>query len=368
MRLLLFNLATDADDALLGFTTAWIRALAERVEFIHVITMRAGRLELPGNVRVDSVGKEKGYSEPRRGLEFYRLLFGALREQRIDACFSHMIPIFTVLAGPILKVKSIPLVTWYAHRQVTATLKVAHHLSERIVSSDKVSYPYRQDKLSVVGQGIDNELFSPGSEPLDNPPLLLSVGRLSPIKNLLTLVEALRLLRQRGHKLRCAFVGTSPNQHELYAQQVRHKVRALNLQDSVQFVGAVPNHELPHWYRRCFAHVNCSPADHSLDKAVLEAMACGRPSLSSSLGFKETMGKWADTLLFEHANSEDLALKIEGLLRLDNAKRQSIGMSLRESSLKHHDLGQLSNRVIAVLSSLIEPARVTPFGAELGPG
>ena len=97
MRLLLFNLATDADDPILGFATRWIGALAERVEFIHVITMRVGRLDVPANVRVYSVGKEKGYSEPRRVIEFYRLLFRILREDRIDACFSHMIPIFTVL-------------------------------------------------------------------------------------------------------------------------------------------------------------------------------------------------------------------------------------------------------------------------------
>ena len=62
IRLLWFNLATDADDPILGFTTSWIRAVAERIEFLHVITMRAGRVDVPGNVRVYSVGKEKNYS------------------------------------------------------------------------------------------------------------------------------------------------------------------------------------------------------------------------------------------------------------------------------------------------------------------
>src|SRR5438270_12504303 len=123
MRLLLFNLATDADDPILGFTTRWICALAEQVEFVRVITMRAGRLEVPGNVRVYSVGKEKGYSEPRRVVEFYRILARILRQHNIDVCFSHMIPLFTVLGGPILKAKRIPIVTWYAHPKVTRILK-----------------------------------------------------------------------------------------------------------------------------------------------------------------------------------------------------------------------------------------------------
>src|SRR6476619_23535 len=115
MRLLLFNLVTDADDPILGFTTRWICALAKRVEFMHVITMRAGRLELPGNVKIYSVGKENAYSEARRAVQFYRHLLSILREDHIDVCFCHMISIFAVMAAPVLKAKGIPIVTWSAH-------------------------------------------------------------------------------------------------------------------------------------------------------------------------------------------------------------------------------------------------------------
>src|SRR5881628_1896058 len=99
-RLLLFNLATDVAHPILGFTTQWIRELAARVESIDVITMLAGEVAVPGNVRIHSVGKERGYSEARRTFEFYRLLFRILRTGRIDGCFSHMIHLFSVLGGP----------------------------------------------------------------------------------------------------------------------------------------------------------------------------------------------------------------------------------------------------------------------------
>jgi glycosyltransferase involved in cell wall biosynthesis len=367
MRILLFNLATDADDPLLGFTTRWISALAARVEFIHVITMRMGRLNVPDNVRVYSVGKEKGFSELRRLMEFYRLLFRILREDRIDACFSHMITIFTILAAPGLRPKRIPIVTWYAHRQVTATLKLAHYVSDRMISSSEVSYPYDKSKLTVVGQGIDTELFSPNSTPPDNPPMLLSVGRISPIKDLGTLVEAVHLLRERGHTLRLALVGSSPNQHDDYTEQVRHKVQARHLEDSVQFVGPVANHQLTQWYQRAFAHVNCSPSDHSLDKAVLEAMACGKPSLSSILGFRRTMGQWADRLHFQQGNPADLAEKIEGLLHLTDVERQAMGIALRESVANVHDLEQLADRIVALLRALKDPAILAGKFGEVHP-
>ena len=123
VRLLLFNLVTDIDDPILGFTTRWISALAKGLEFIHVITMRAGRIVVPSNVAVYSVGKEKGFSEPRRVVEFYRYLMQTLRNDHVDVCFSHMMPIFSVLAAPLLRIKNIPIVTWYAHPSCTLTLK-----------------------------------------------------------------------------------------------------------------------------------------------------------------------------------------------------------------------------------------------------
>jgi len=69
-----------------------INALAARCEAVDVITMRAGRLAVAPNVRVYSVGKERGYGEPRRLVEFYRLLFRLLRTQRYDACFATCSP------------------------------------------------------------------------------------------------------------------------------------------------------------------------------------------------------------------------------------------------------------------------------------
>jgi glycosyltransferase involved in cell wall biosynthesis len=352
MRLLLFNLATDVDDPILGFTTRWIHALARRVEGIHVITMQTGRVEVPENVRVYSVGKEKGYSEPHRAALFYRHLLRIPREERIDVCFSHMMPVFTILAAPVLKRKGIPIITWYAHRQVTWILKLAHHLSDRMVSIDESSYRYRHDKFEPLGHGIDTSLLSPGNTHQDNPPLLLSVGRLSPIKDPITLIEAVHRLRQRGHAIRCILVGEAPVRDRAYAGRVRQRVRELGLEDAVQLVGAVSNDQVVHWYRRCFAHVNCSPADHALDKAGLEAMACARLSLSSTLGFQQTMGPWADCLLFQYGDASDLAEKLSMLLALPRRKVEQIGLDLCQRTLQMHDLQSLAEKLVKVFAQV----------------
>jgi len=351
MRLLLFNLATDSADPVLGFTTRWIQALAERVESIQVLTMRAGSLALPANVRISSVGKEKGYSEPRRVVEFYRHLVRILRTERIDACFSHMMPIFTVLAAPVLKACRIPLVTWYAHRRVTTILKLAHHWSDRMVSINTSSYPCDPRKLVPLGHGIDTGLFSPGEDGPEEPPFILSVGRLSPVKSQETLIEAIDIVRRRGYALRCALVGDAPEHDRAYAQQLRNAVVRRGLNDVVEFVGAVaPQAQVVQWYRRCFAHVNCGRG--AVDKAALEAMACGRASLSSNPGCRETMGRWMEQLSFQPGNALGLAEKLIAVLHLSPTEREELGGYLRARTIRMHNLERLTGKLLEVLSEV----------------
>lgn len=348
LRLLLFNLATDEDDPVLGFTSAWIRALAARCASVDVITMRAGRLDLPANVRVRSVGKEKGHSIPRRIGAFYRLLFRTLREERVDACFSHMMPAFSVLGGPVLRARRIPLVTWYAHPSLTRTLKLAHHLSDRMVASLPTAYPYLKDKLTVVGQGIDTTLFSPGGAE-DDPPLLLSVGRLAAVKDHPTLIDAAARLQAAGERFSLALVGgpVTPKDH-VHVRELRAQVDARGLGGRVDWVGPVPPAALTGWYRRCAAHVNLTRTG-SGDKSALEAMSCGRPSLVANDGFRDTLGPHADRLWFPHGDAAGLAQRLRDVLHLTVAERAQLGGDLRHRVVAGHALDRLAERLIDVL-------------------
>ena len=353
MRLLWFNLATDIDDPILGFATRWIEAMAKRVEFIHVITMRAGRYELPENVRVYSVGKEKGYSEARRVVEFYWYLFRILREDQIDACFSHMIPIFTVLAAPILKIRPIPIVTWFAHPSLTWTLKFAHHLSDRMVASLETAYPYKKDKLVVIGQAIDTDLFSPDGTLPEEPPMILCVGRLSPVKDHPTLLRATAILRRTLRKpFRVVILGGPLSESDrTYVRQLENMVEELGLKDFVEFVPLVPQQELPKLYRRCTVHVNLTPTG-SGDKVALEAMACGRPCLVANEGFREALGWDANQLLFRHGSADDLANRLETTLTMSFPEREAMGIYLREQVIQMHSLQRLIDKLLNLMDDI----------------
>jgi len=358
MRLLLFNLATDADDPLLGFTTRWIGALAERVEFIHVVTMRAGRLAIPGNVRVHSVGKEKGYSEARRVMEFYKIIGRILRQERIDVCFSHMMPLFTVMAGPILRLMGIPIITWYAHLNRSRILPVAHWLSTRMVASVESAYPYRRDKFTAVGQGIDTALFRPEAETKSETiPLILCVGRLSPVKDHPTLIKAARFLRQVWHKpFRVEIVGgPTSGRDETYVRSLRQQVKQLGLEEIVSLEPAVSMDKLPSWYRRSTVNVNMTPTG-SGDKVVWEALACGRICVVANEGFKPTLGKYADDLSYTYGEAEQLAARLNWTLSLSESARAVIGTELQREVEASHGLKGLANRLVEIFESTLAPS------------
>ncbi len=349
MQLLMFNLVTDADDPILGFATRWIWELARRVNFIYVITMRAGRMELPDNVRVYSVGKEKGYTEPRRVVEFYRHLFRILRHDRIDVCFSHMIPIFTVVGAPVLKAKGIPIVTWYAHPSLKRTLKLAHHFSNRIVTSLPAAYPYRHDKLTVIGQGIDTELFTPDGTGPSNPPMILCVGRLSPVKDHPTLLKAISLLREKWEKRFEVVILGSPatDKDESYIDSLKDLVRSRGLQEIVHFEKAVSMSQLPRWYRQSTVHVNLTPTGFG-DKVAWEAMACGRLCILANEGFRDTLSEYADQLLFRHGDFEGLAMRLRWVLNLSVQEREQLSFYLRRRVESLHSIQGLADRLVEI--------------------
>jgi glycosyltransferase involved in cell wall biosynthesis len=357
MNLLWFNLATDRDDSVLGFTSKWISAMAQRVQTIQVVTMRSGRLELPPNVRVFSVGLEKGYSEVRRGLEFYRILWGILHEGKVDACFSHMMPLFSAMAGPWLRVRGIPLVTWYAHPSVTPKLRVAHFFSDRMVASVPGAYPYKHDKLTVVGQGIDTALFSPnGIEPEE--PMVLCAGRLSPSKNHLTLLDAFSRVQTQWNKVVKLVILGSPagEAAEEYGRSLKDHARELGIAEAVVFHPGVPITELPEWYRRCTVHVNLTPVGFG-DKVAWEPMACGRPSIVSNTDFAEMLGIYADRLMFRLKDAEDLSDKILGILSLSKKQQKEIGLYLREQVIRFHSLERLSDVLLKMMTELRQGRR-----------
>ena len=350
LRLLLFNLATDAGDPMLGFTTLWINALAPYCEYIDVITMRAGRLEVAGNVRVYSVGKEKGYSEPRRAVEFYRILAGLLMRRRYDACFAHMQQIFALMAAPLLKARHIPITLWYTHKATPRSLVWAEKLVDTIVTASPESFRLPSQKVRVIGHGIDTERFVPVEITPSGFFTLVSVGRIAPVKRLETLIDTVhRLYFELGWgEVRLRIVGGGADEDATYAKRLRELVDILDVTNLVTFVGPVEYAAIAQEYQQADVMVNLS-ATGSIDKAVLEAMACGLPVITANEAFKGLLGPWRDMLLIPPESPGKLAVSLVKLKALSPDERRALGRRLRELVIEQHSLARLAPMLVAIL-------------------
>ncbi|MEA3407724.1 MAG: glycosyltransferase family 1 protein [Chloroflexota bacterium] len=144
-----------------------------------------------------------------------------------------------------------------------------------------------EEKITVIPDGVE-----PRMKPLHDPAaiealrqryhlpsdMLLFLGTLEPRKNIITLLEAYALLRQRTdirHGLVVAG-GRGWYYDEIYAMAKR-----LGLQEAVQFTGYVPDEELPLWYNAADLFVYPSLYE-GFGLPPLEAMACGTPVITSN--------------------------------------------------------------------------------------
>jgi glycosyltransferase involved in cell wall biosynthesis len=226
-----------------------------------------------------------------------------------------------------------------------------------MVTSVAPAYPWRHDKLAVVGQGIDTAVFSPDGPP-DSPPLVLCAGRLSPAKDHPTLLRAFRLLVDRTavSAVNLALVGgPAVRSDEAYRASLGAQVDQLGLRGRVRFVGSVIPSLLADWYRRCTVHVNLTPTGFG-DKVALEAMACGRPSLIANEGFRDTLGGDAAALMFRHGDADDLAAHLASVLQMPASDREALGSRLRANIVERHGFDRLMDR-------LVELARASAQGA-----
>jgi len=218
-----------------------------------------------------------------------------------------------------------------------------------MVTSLPTAYPYKSDKLAVIGQGIDTGLFAPdGTEP-ENPPIILCVGRLSPVKDHPTLFKAISLLREKWKKRFEVVILGSPasEKDESYVDSLKDLVLNRGLQEIVRFEEAVHMSELPRWYRQSTVHVNLTPTG-SGDKVAWEAMACGRPCIVANEGLRETLSEYADQLLFRHGDFEGLATRLRWVLNLSVQAREQLGLYLRGRVEPLYSIQGLADRLVKI--------------------
>ena len=344
-RLLVFNLRTDADDHILGFTSRWLNELAQYYDHIDVLTTHKGRLDLAENITVYSTGREDGLGRMAQLIRFYQILGSLTTKNSYDACFAHMQPMFAVLSAPVLTLRGIKVTTWYTHRQLNRMVQLAEKLSFRVVSAVKSSFPIDSLKLRPLGHGIDTDFFQPNHQVKSSPPRIVQVARLTDIKHQHILLEAIQDI-----DCEVVFVGDIPDGYDdAYKRQLQQQVQAEGLSDKVIFAGAQTPQQVLEWYCSATVAVNLSPQG-LFDKGALEGMACALPTIVSNPAFATITGEYQSLLHIPAPDdTQALTIALKKILTLSIEDRQQIGDYLREGIIAEHSLATLIPKLISVM-------------------
>lgn len=287
MRLLLVTQVIDRNDPSLGFFHDWIEELAKGCEHVEVICLREGSHQLPANVCVHSLGKERGERSSLTYAFRFLVLIWKLRDKH-DAVLVHMNPEYVVLGGVWWKLLRKRVGLWYVHKSVTFRLKIASLLADFIFTASPESFRLPSSKLRVMGHGINLEPFDHVQRMHDDTDLkILSIGRISRSKRILDILDVLDVLSGQGIEFSCMIVGAPvTSEDKAYEEQVCAAIQSRPYANRVTMAGPAPYEGIAQIYAGATALLHLSTTG-SLDKVVLEAMACGTPVVSTSEAFAE---------------------------------------------------------------------------------
>lgn len=211
-------------------------------------------------------------------------------------------------------------------------------------------------KLELIMNGVDTVRYAPHlaaaqapwTGAAEKPFVIGTVGRLQDVKDQATLIEAFALLCARldaaRGKLRLAIIGDGPLREKL-----AQKAQDAGVADLVWFPGA--RNDIPE-LMRSFDVFALSSIAEGTPVTLLEAMACGRPVVATSVGgIPEVVQDGVNGALVPASNPQALA---DALARYvdDPARVAQHGAAARDNIERHYSVAAMVGAYAALYDQL----------------
>ncbi|MEL1263981.1 glycosyltransferase [Pseudoxanthomonas putridarboris] len=165
--------------------------------------------------------------------------------------------------------------------QADGVVAVSSELAQRVVALGAA-----QDKVRVIIDGVDKQVFRPGPKEDARRRLgldprrrhLLFIGNLLDVKGVDILLHACRVLKGQRGDWQLHLVGDGKRRGAL-----ARLAESLDIHEQVVFHGSLPHHTLPTWLQAADLFVLPSRSE-GIPNVLLEASACGTPYVASAVG------------------------------------------------------------------------------------
>lgn len=246
------------------------------------------------------------------------------------------------------------------HRQMfvngmTASFKhatVVHCVSEAI-KQEALAYGLDPAKAWVIRPAVDPNFFSPApaGQRADSTFRVVTTGALIWRKGYEYALLAVRWLVDQGIPVHFEIIGDGPEH-----QRVLYTIDDLDLRDYVQLLGRLTPEQVRDRLQQANAFL-LSSLSEGISNAVLEAMACGLPVVTTDCGgMREAVTDGVEGFVVP---VRDPAAMAEALrkLALNPELREAMGARARERILREFTLEQQTEQFVALYNS------VSPTGA-----
>jgi len=204
-----------------------------------------------------------------------------------------------------------------------------------------------EKKVSVIPFGVDTEVFRPSFSKSHRDELeILYSGSLYPLKGVNHLIRAMADIVKSGLKARLTIVGDGLQKEELIKL-----AGELGISRCVAFEGFVPYSDMPQFYRRC--DVFCFPTlGEPFGKAMIEAMACGKPVIATNVGGStEIIRDGVNGILVPPANPRAIASAIQQMK--SEGERRKMGQEARAVAVKDFSWDTVASKYHRLYSELL---------------
>lgn len=205
-------------------------------------------------------------------------------------------------------------------RDSDLVITVSETIKQELI--DQLGIP--EKKVRVVYNGVDQKRFCPQAGRLSSMPehYFLYLGTLEPRKNLVSLLDAYRIGKNRFDGCKLVLGGARGWEYD----DIFKTVRKLGLEEDVIFPGYLPAEQLPALYAGAEAFVFPSFYE-GFGIPPLEAMACGTPVITSGCSSMPEVTGDAAVLVDPH-QPEELAEAMEHMLRDQDLRNTCISRGL----------------------------------------
>ncbi len=209
--------------------------------------------------------------------------------------------------------------------------------------------PSHWEKLEIVRCGVNPQVFTPRPDPGEGRKEILCVARVVPVKGQHILLQACRILAEKGIDFHLTLVGGGED-----IEAVREEAERLGLKERVTLTGPVGQGEIRRYFDA--AHLFALPSfAEGVPVVFMEAMAKEIPCVASRInGIPELIEDGVEGFLVTPSHVEELADRLERLLADGNLRRE-MGRKGREKVLRLYDLDKNCEQMGRIFTRRLAP-------------